>query len=193
MVVALLELDQQIKSIDSSHKILKQYQQETKLESFSDIYSRFFGKIYRYIFYRVSDEKTAEDLTSQVFMKAWENIDDYEPADAQLLTWLFTIAHNTIIDYYRTRKETVALDGSLTVPSDGLTPEEASETDFENEWLHQAIQKLTDEQKHVVVMKYMQGLTTEEIALQLGKKTGTVRALQMRALQSLSKYMLETR
>jgi RNA polymerase sigma-70 factor (ECF subfamily) len=164
---------------------------EATPESFSEIYTKYMNKIYRYIFFRVGDEKTAEDLTSQVFMKAWERIDQYRPGGAQFLTWLYTIAHNTIIDHYRTKKETVALDASTGLASDGMTPEEASESHLERELLQQAIEKLTAEQQNVVILKYINGMSTEEIASHLGKKTGTVRALQMRALQSLSRQMAE--
>ncbi len=166
--------------------------QKATPESFSEIYALYTNKIYRYIFFRVGDEKTAEDLTSQVFMKAWERIDHYRPGEAQFVTWLYTIAHNTIIDHYRTKKETVALETSVSVPSDGLSPEEESEWHQERELLHQAIQKLTIEQQNVVILKYINGMSTEEIATYLGKKTGTIRALQMRALQSLCRQMAET-
>jgi RNA polymerase sigma-70 factor (ECF subfamily) len=158
-------------------------------EAFTEIYEKFQPRIYRYILFRVTDETTAEDLTSQVFMKAWEGIDHYQPAADQISPWLFTIAHNTIIDYYRTYKETIQLEMSGSLAGEGLTPEEESESLYEMKWLHEAIANLTAEQQHVVIMKYLKGWSTEEIASQMGKRTGTVRALQMRALQSLSKQM----
>jgi len=163
----------------------------TALEAFSTTYNQCAGKIHRYILFRVEDEKTAEDLTSQVFMKAWEKIDHFEPTGAQFITWLFTIAHNAVIDHYRTRKDTVALEVSMKEPNDRLSPEEESVSRFEEESLLQAIHKLTREQQNVVILKFMNGMSTEEIASHLGKTTGTIRALQMRALQSLSRQMAE--
>ncbi len=165
---------------------------DNTMEAFSAIYNKYFSKIYRYILFRVADEKTAEDLTSQVFMKAWEKIDQYEPTGAQFVTWLFTIARNTTIDHYRTQKETVTLENSLKEPSNCLSPEEESVSHFEKESLRKAIQCLTREQQNVVILKFINGMSTEEIASQLGKRAGTVRALQMRALQSLSRQMEKT-
>lgn len=164
---------------------------ETNIQAFTDIYNNHAGRIYKYVLFRVGDEKTAEDLTSLVFMKAWESLDNYRPTGAQFITWLFTIAHNTIIDHYRTHKDTVALETSMVETSDLLSPEEESVSHFEEESLRKAIQKLTKEQQDVVILKFIDGLSTEEIASQLGKRTGTVRALQMRALQSLSRQMAE--
>ncbi len=161
------------------------------IEAFTEMYNNYVSKIYRYILFRVGDEKTAEDLTSLVFMKAWESLEHYRPTGAQFITWLFTIAHNTIIDHYRTYKDTVTLDTSIKEPSDRLSPEEESVSHFEKESLRKAIRNLTREQQNVVILKFIDGLTTEEIASQLGKRTGTVRALQMRALQSLSRLMAE--
>jgi len=162
------------------------------LEAFSAMYNNYIGRISRYIYFKVTDEKIAEDLTSQVFMKAWERIDEYEPMGAQFITWLYTIAHNTIVDHYRTHKETVALDSSFTLASDGLSPEEESEHHLEYELLRQAIRTLTVEQQNVVILRFVNGMTTKQIASQLGKRVGTVRALQMRAIQSLSKQMSES-
>jgi RNA polymerase sigma factor (sigma-70 family) len=177
------------KTIEISHNPPREKENQPPLESFASMYNQFVGKIYRYIYFRVADEKTAEDLTSQVFMKAWEGLDHFQPTGAQFITWLYTIAHNTIIDYYRTHKQTITLETSIRLPSEGLTPEEESESDLEKEVLHHAIQCLTAEQQNVVILKYINGMTTEEIASHLGKKTGTIRALQMRALQSLCKRM----
>ncbi len=160
-------------------------------EGFSAIYDSYAEKIFKYIFSRVEDEKVAEDLTAHVFMKAWENISSYEPTGAPIITWLYTIAHNAIVDHYRTQKETVTLEGKSNLSDGGLSPEEAMEKQMEKELLQQAITRLTADQKNVVLLRYIDGLTTEEIAFQLGKRTGTIRALQMRALQSLSRKMLQ--
>ncbi len=165
---------------------------QATIEAFTEMYNNYVGKIYRYVLFRVGDEQIAEDLTSLVFMKAWESLEHFRPTGAQFITWLFTIAHNTIIDHYRTHKDTVALDTSIQEPGDRLSPEEESVSHFEKESLRKAIQKLTKEQQNVVILKFIEGLSTEEIASQLGKRAGTIRALQMRALQSLSRQMTET-
>jgi RNA polymerase sigma-70 factor, ECF subfamily len=163
------------------------------LEQFAACYDNFAERIYHYIYSRMVDEQKAEDLTSQVFLKAWEKKDYYKRTGAPFITWLYKIARNAVIDEYRTRKQTVALEDGIRLESNQPTPAEECELHFETEFLHAAMQSLTQEQQQVVTLKYMDGLTTDEIAARLGKRTGTIRALQMRALRTLSKQMEITR
>lgn len=158
-------------------------------EAFGHLYETYLDRIYRYIYFRVTDEQTAEDLISQVFTKAWENLDRYQPSGRPFIAWLYTIAHNTVIDHYRTRKDTVAIENTLSMASDSPSPDEQVELHFEADNLRSALQTLTLEQQQVVVLKFIAGLTTDEIAAQLRKSPGAIRALQMRALQALAKQM----
>jgi len=158
-------------------------------EAFGHLYETYLDRIYRYIYFRVTDEQTAEDLISQVFTKAWENLDRYQPSGRPFIAWLYTIAHNTVIDHYRTRKDTVAIENTLSLASDSPSPDEQVELHFEADNLRSALQTLTPEQQQVVVLKFIAGLTTDEIAAQLRKSPGAIRALQMRALQALGKQM----
>ena len=158
-------------------------------EAFGQLYETYLDRIYRYIYFRVTDEQTAEDLISQVFTKAWENLDRYQPSGRPFIAWLYTIAHNTVIDHYRTRKETVAIENTVSLASDAPSPDEQVELHFEAENLRSALRTLTPEQEQVVVLKFIGGMTTDEIAVQLDKSAGAIRALQMRALQALAKQM----
>ncbi len=158
-------------------------------EAFGHLYETYLDRIYRYIYFRVTDEQTAEDLISQVFTKAWENLDRYQPSGRPFIAWLYTIAHNTVIDHYRTRKDTVAIENTISLASDAPGPDEQVELHFETDNLRSALQTLTPEQQQVVVLKFIAGMTTDEIAAQLQKSAGAIRALQMRALQALAKQM----
>jgi RNA polymerase sigma-70 factor, ECF subfamily len=160
-------------------------------EAFAALYDGYFERIYRYVYFRVADEQTAEDLASQVFLKAWENLSRYKPSGAPFLAWLYTIARNAVIDHYRTRKETVALDEVIGLASQGSAPDEQAELRFETDSLRVALKTLTEDQQQVLILKFIAGLSTDEIARQLGKRAGAVRALQMRALQALNKIMEE--
>jgi RNA polymerase sigma-70 factor (ECF subfamily) len=160
-------------------------------DAFASLYDGYIERIYRYIYFRVADEQTAEDLAAHVFTKAWENLGRYKLGATPFVAWLYTIARNAVIDHYRTRKEVVALDDVLALSADGPAPDEAVEKQFEAEALRVAMRSLTDDQQQVLVLKFIAGMTTEEIAEQLGKRAGAVRALQMRALQALAKYMEE--
>ncbi len=158
-------------------------------DAFGHLYETYLDRIYRYIYFRVTDEQTAEDLISQVFTKAWENLDRYQPSGRPFIAWLYTIAHNTVIDHYRTRKDTVAIENTISLASDAPSPSEQVERHFEADHLRAALQMLTPEQQQVVVLKFIAGMSTDEIATQLRKSAGAVRALQMRALQALAKQM----
>lgn len=157
-------------------------------DSFARLYDAYFERVYRYIYFRVSDDQTAEDITSQVFLKAWENLSRYRPS-GHFLAWLYTIARNQVIDHYRTRKETVPLDevGNLSAGSQAV--DEQVQLRFELQAMRDALQFLTEDQQQVLILKFIAGLDTHEIAKQMKKGEGAIRALQMRALQALAKYL----
>src|SRR5512143_3010640 len=83
-------------------------------EPFGQLYEACVDRVYRFIFFRVTDEQVAEDLTAQVFLKAWENLNRYHPR-GPFLAWLYAIARNTVIDNYRTKKQTVSLDDAAPI------------------------------------------------------------------------------
>ena len=157
-------------------------------EAFTALYDAYLSQVYRYVFFRVADNQTAEDITSQVFLRAWEHLKRYRQ-DGSFLGWLYTIARNAVIDHYRTRKEVVSLDDALPLPVDGPTLQERVESKFEKEHIRHAMLQLTSDQKEVLSLKFMAGFSTEEIAHHLGKREGAVRALQMRALRTLAKEL----
>ena len=165
--------------------------QDGDSDAFGRLYEGYMERIYRYVYFRVTDELTAEDLTAQVFCKAWENLHRYKPTGAPFGAWLYTIARNAVIDHYRTRKETVSLEDVTSLASEGPAPDEQTELKFDVETLSEALQILTDEQQQVLLLKFIGGLSTDEIADQLGKRAGAVRALQMRGLQALSRILGE--
>lgn len=160
-------------------------------EAFARLYDAYLEHVYRYIYFRVSDDETAEDITSQVFLKAWEHLDRYQPGSSPFLAWLYTIARNQVIDHYRTRKETVSLDEAAFVPAKDQAVDEQVQSRFEVRALRDALKFLTEDQQQVLVLRFIAGMETREISKQMGKAEGAVRALQMRALQALSKYMKE--
>jgi RNA polymerase sigma-70 factor, ECF subfamily len=157
-------------------------------EMFARLYDAYVERIYRYVYFRVADEEVAEDITSQVFLKVWEKLHTYQAGQSPFMAWLYRIAHNAVIDYYRTRK--------VSIPLEEASPIEVSHADEVNErldlqvksqHLRKALQQLTDEQQQVLLLKFVGGLSTLEIAQQLSKQQGAVRALQMRGLQALAK------
>ena len=158
-------------------------------ESFARLYDGYVERVYRYVFFRVSDDEMAEDITSQVFLKAWENLDRYRFSSSPFLAWLYTIARNQVIDHYRPRKQTVSIDEVVSLPANDDAVVEQVQFRFDIQAMRDGLQFLTEEQQQVLILRFIAGLETSEISRQMGKAEGAIRALQMRALQALSKYM----
>ena len=166
--------------------------QDGNSEAFGQLYDAYMERIYRFVYFRVEDQQTAEDITSQVFLKAWSNLDRFSFSRTPYLAWLYTIAHNAVIDHYRTRKVTTALDDvQLSQPDHSETVENDIDLTAEMQSVKSALQALTDDQQKVLTLKFIEGMSNNEIAHQLGKREGAIRALQMRGLQALAKQLEE--
>jgi RNA polymerase sigma-70 factor (ECF subfamily) len=159
-------------------------------EAFAQLYDAYVERVYRYIYFRISEDAATEDLVSQVFLKAWENLSRYKVGGSPFIAWLYTIARNLVIDYYRaTKKDVLPLEEARALPSDRESPDDEAQMHFDLEAMRDALQFLTGDQQQVLILKFIAGLPNENIARIMNKREGTIRGLQMRALQTLSKYM----
>jgi RNA polymerase sigma-70 factor, ECF subfamily len=158
-------------------------------EAFARLYDAYVERVSRYIYFRVTEDCDMEDLVSQVFLKAWENLDRYKMGSSPFIAWLYTIARNLVIDHYRTKKNTLPLEEAIHLPSDLEMPDDEAQTRFDLEAMRDALQVLSKDQQQALVLKYIVGLPNDTIATVMNKQEGTVRGLQMRGLQTLSKYM----
>jgi len=162
-------------------------------EAFGQLYDAYMERIYRFIYFRVEDQQTAEDITSQVFLRAWNNLDRFRLGRTPYLGWLYAIAHNAVIDHYRTRKVTTALeDVRLSQPDYAELVDNDIDIAVEMKSVKSAMQTLTGDQQQVLTLKFIEGMSNDEIARHLGKREGAVRALQMRGLRALAKQLEET-
>ncbi len=160
-------------------------------EAFARLYDHFVDKIFRYIYYRVRTTSQAEELTSQVFLKAWENIGGYRWTERPFSAWLYRIAHNLVVDYFRTHHQAVSLENLSVSDENAGDVDDLVLTRLDIEVIKEAIGKLTDEQQQVIILKFLEGYETEEIAEFMKKEPGAVRALQHRALVALQKMVSE--
>jgi len=158
-------------------------------EAFGRLYERSFDRVYRYIYFRVTDDATAEDLTSKVFLKAWEGLPRFRSGKSPFIAWLYTIAHNAVIDHYRTKRQTASLDEIRSLAAPEPLPDEQFDRMFASRALRESLRLLTDLQRDVVTMKLIDGMSTDEIARRLRRSPGAIRALQMRGLQNLARIM----
>ncbi|MGE5251550.1 MAG: RNA polymerase sigma factor, partial [Bacteroidota bacterium] len=126
------------------------------------------------------------DLTSQVFLKAWEKLDQYQPR-GPFMSWLYVIARNSVIDHYRTERPAISLDEVAPMIAPPSEPDPLGNSGFDMEAIQAAMQQLTEDQREVLVMRFIAEFDTATIARRMGKTQGAVRALQMRALQALAR------
>lgn len=154
--------------------------------AFGLLYDRHVAAIYRYVYYRVRDDAEAEDITSDVFMRALKAMPRYEPRQA-FLAWLYRIARNAVIDRARKGNRQVSFEDALEHPGVDKIVEPDAEilAHSDSTVLRDAIAKLTPLQQEVVVLRFLEGYSTEEIARLVGKHEGTVRGIQFRAIGAL--------
>jgi len=158
--------------------------------AFGELYDRFVERVYRYLYFRTGSHPEAEDLTEQVFLKAWEAIGRYRWQGRPFLAWLYRLAHNAHLHYVRSPQQTTSLTHDqrpLDVASHSASVELGRALDAEV--IAGALAKLTIEQQQVIVMKFIEGLDNEQIAQAMDKREGAIRALQMRALMSLRRVL----
>jgi len=158
-------------------------------EAFTYIYDLHFDKIYRYIYVKVRSQSEAEDLTQDVFIKAYEGLKNYKWRDLPITAWLFKIAHNRVIDHIRKSVKEKRADLNEADAISGGDPVYMTEQNFEIYELKGALEKLPDAQREVATLRFISELSIAEVALTLGKSEGTVKALQFNAIGSLRKLL----
>lgn len=159
-------------------------------QAFGQLYDAYLDSIYRFVYLRVEDQQTAEDISANVFLKAWEKLEDYQMRGVPFRAWLFRIARNAVIDHYRTRKEVAPLEAVVNTYDESAVPlSDHVTTRIEAQQILGLMEQLTEDQRNVLTLKLVHGLDTQEVAKALGKRQGAVRALQMRGLQALAKLM----
>ena len=148
---------------------------------FTKLFNEHADAIYRFAYWRVSDEDKAQDITSMVFTKAWEKLDNFDSKYPK--AWLFTIARNTIIDIYR-RKSDDRLDDTTEIEVEDGTAERLDK-EQEKELLHLALQSLPDDLREIIHWRFIERASVQETALLSGKSAANVRVMQFRAFKKL--------
>lgn len=148
------------------------------------VYEEYRDKILRYILSKVNDYPLSEDICSDVFVKVYEKIDTFDSTKASLSTWIYTIARNKLIDYYRTRRVTSEIP-------DNLTYEEKDEDTFSEEDLEtlaKALESIDSRSKRIVVEHYYNNKTLKDIASEMGISYAYAKILHKKALFTLKKF-----
>ncbi len=153
------------------------------LEAFDKMCRSVYVKVYHYLYYRVRNKDDAEDLTSEVMIKMVKAL---KKQHGNFIAWIYRIARNTLIDYYR--KEKTKEEISYENLSQEIPAEEEPKEILRIDRLKEAIGHLTKEQADVITLKFIQEYDNAEIARIMGKSVGAVKVLQYRALKALRDY-----
>lgn len=161
-------------------------------EAFGLLYERHVNDVFTYLYYRLGDRTTAEDLASEVFLRAWQKIGEYRYRGLPFVAWLYRIAHNLLIDHRRreSRRPSVPL-GTVTEIQDGVDGPSSISEALTRVDLQTAVARLSDDQQQVIVLRFILGMSPDEIARVLGKTRGAVEALQHRALKNLRRLVAQ--
>ena len=159
-------------------------------DAFGKLYISYLPGIYRYIFFRVGQRREdAEDLSQTTLIRAWEAIGTYSIRKASFRVWLYAIAHNVLIDHYREQNRHGTAELTTSVVDNGTSPEEELVTNDVTREVRMALEKLSDDHKQVVILRYIEDLSYSEIAKITGKREDAMRALHHRALLALKKVL----
>lgn len=162
-------------------------------EAFGQLYERYIERIYRYVFYRTGNVHEAQDLTERVFIKAMSNIHNYRHMGLPFSAWLYRIAHNLVANFHRdtTRKQEISLDQNpiLGIKPLGDHPEMAIQKVQEIERLLELISDLPAVRQELIILKFVDNLSNQEIGKILRKTEGAVKSLYHRTLLDIRERM----
>jgi RNA polymerase sigma-70 factor, ECF subfamily len=170
-------------------------------EAFGLIYDRYVDAVYRYLYYRVGSPQLAEDLTSETFVRALRRIDSFHWQGKDIGAWFVTIAKNLVTDHYKSSRFKLEVStGDIldaahggSVNQGGANPgtEEIVLDYLRNAELLGAVKELKPDQQECIVLRFLQGLSVAETADVMQRSEGAVKQLQLRAVRSLAKVVVE--
>ena len=179
-------------------KYIRDFRKKQDPDSFKKIYDYFFDMIYRFIFSKVYNSHDAEELTGDVLFKVYNNLSKIKGDSLSINAWVYKIAGNCVIDFFRKNKKISgqkSIDEMLensedifAVSEDYILKESLflkKELGFENEGLLSMINNLPENQKNILLLRFVEDLDYPSISAILGKKENALRALLFRALQNL--------
>lgn len=158
--------------------------------AFGVLYEQHLNAIYRYIFYRVNNEQDAEDLTERTFLNAWQHLSGKKNVEIQnFRAWIYRIAHNVVIEHYRSNKESTSIEDAFTIADPTPTPEAFTDLQLDRDDLARAIAQLEPNLQQVIILRFINEMSHAETAKVLEIKENHARTLQFRALKKLREIL----
>jgi RNA polymerase sigma-70 factor, ECF subfamily len=167
--------------------------QDGDAEGFGELYDRYVDVVFRYLHHRVGDRATAEDFTSETFVRALRRIDSLSFQGRDVGAWLITIARNIVLDHVKSSRVRLEVSTADMRDADRATdgPEDAVLQRLTNAELMAGVAQLSDEQRECLALRFLQGLSVAETAAAMGKKDNAIKALQHRAVRRLASLLPE--
>ena len=161
--------------------------------AFGELYERYARKVYNYIYYRVGNHHDAEDLTARVFHRALLHIETYVERGLPFQAWLYRIAHNLVANWHRdrSRRKVIPLDEFVASRLREDAPDGAAEAREEQERLMGAIRVLPEERQQLLILKFVDHLSNQEIGQIMDRSEGAIKSLYHRTLLSLREALSE--
>lgn len=159
--------------------------------NFTEFYHEYFPRVYNYVYYRVNNHHDADDITSLIFFKLYEKRNYYSSDKAPLFAWVFSIARNTVTDYYRQRARCTAtsLENVEDMVAVGQTPDDIAASNEIKRHLHRALASLSDRERDIIALKFWSGITNREIAKIIGLSESNIGVTLYRAMRRLRHIM----
>lgn len=158
-------------------------------DALAQVHEQYYGSIYRYMSYRVNDLQTAEDLTSEVFIRFLHAIQQKNAPQNSIRGWLFGTASLILKEHYRKKKRAQLTELSEALPGETAEPTERLEVQESKDALRRAITNLTEEQQQVLALRFGYEMPVRDVAETMNKSEGSVKMLQVRAIAALSRIM----
>ncbi|MHB8644432.1 MAG: RNA polymerase sigma factor [Thermomicrobiales bacterium] len=172
---------------DVDEAVLIEQARDGSREAFGVLYERHRATIARYVTARTRDASDAEDLTEAIFESAWRAMGRYREQGVPFLAWLYRLAHNRVVDHYRSLRPTVTLIPEVHESIEDTGP--PLDLNIDSADLLKALHTLTDDQRDVIVLRFVQGMSGREVAQAMDKREDAIRALQFRALATLRRIL----
>ncbi len=162
-------------------------------EAFAELYVQYHPAVLHRLLALVGNRQEADDLTSETFLRAWNAIHRFEDRGVSIQAWLFIIAQRLAVTYLVRRRRNVALDHVLLEVNPDDSPEQVAERAAEFAAVRRAMLALPHLQREVLVKRFLENLSYDEVVAGVGKPIGTVRVIQHRALRALRRLLLKDR
>jgi RNA polymerase sigma factor (sigma-70 family) len=162
------------------------------VKAFTQLYDACIEHVYRYVYFNVGNDLAAKAVTVRVFPKAWEQIKLYKKSRQPFLAWLFAVAREQITVYYQTHKRIVSELNKSVLLGQGPYRSEEIQAMFNLQALRDGLQALSEEERQLLMLKFIIGLPTEQAADLMAKPEEDILALQMKALRGMARSLSET-